>query len=101
MHNGIDVLVTGFVPNLTDVYAKATLAVAPLRFVVGVQNKILEAMALGTPVVSTTMGNGGIKATNGKEIVLADNSADFAKAVVDLLNDDEKEIISQKMAKNT
>jgi len=68
----------------------AHVAVDPLRIGAGLQNKILEALACGVPMVSSTLGNEGIGAENGREIVLADAEAEFAGEVVSLLSDAER-----------
>ncbi len=79
----------GFVPRLTDVYADAAVFVAPLRFAAGVQNKVLEAMAAGLPVVTTSLVNQGLGAADGVEIVVRDEPRAFAEAVVRILRDAE------------
>lgn len=84
-----DVVVTGFVEDLRPYYDEATVAVAPMRFVAGMQNKVLEAMAMEVPVVSTTGANEGIDAQHGREIFVADDPTDFANRVVQLLDDRE------------
>jgi polysaccharide biosynthesis protein PslH len=58
----------------------ATAAVAPMRIARGIQNKVLEAMALGRPVIVTAGALEGIEAAPGREIVLADTAEDFAAA---------------------
>jgi len=80
-------VVTGFVPDIRDYLAKAAVCVVPLRMAQGIQNKILEAMAMGIPVVTTSVANRGIQATHGKEILVADDPAEFAAATIALLND--------------
>jgi sugar transferase (PEP-CTERM/EpsH1 system associated) len=66
---------------------EAAVSVAPMRISVGIQNKILQSMALKVAVVATVIARGGIKAVDGKEILLAHNSKDFAKKTVLLLKD--------------
>ncbi|WP_028484266.1 TIGR03087 family PEP-CTERM/XrtA system glycosyltransferase [Thioalkalivibrio sp. ALE17] len=66
------VTVTGFVDDVRPWIAHATLAVAPLRIARGVQNKVLEAMALGRPVVASPQALEGLTATPGHEVVAAD-----------------------------
>jgi glycosyltransferase involved in cell wall biosynthesis len=84
------VVVTGFVDDLRDYYSQAAVVVAPMRFVAGVQNKVLEAMAMQVPVVATTYANEGIKGRPGQEIVIADDPEEFASAVVSLLQSPEE-----------
>src|SRR5690606_23613025 len=59
------VTVTGFVPETNDWLRRASVAVAPLRIARGIQNKVLEAMAMGLPVVGTTSATQGVGATPG------------------------------------
>ncbi len=80
-----DVLVTGFVPDMREYLGQATVCVAPLRIAKGVQNKVLEAMAMKVPVVSTSHANFGIQARHRQEILEVDEPHQFAKAVVELL----------------
>lgn len=76
--------VTGRVPDVRPYVAHATAAVAPLRIARGIQNKVLEAMALGRPVVLTSGALEGIEALPGQEVLLADDPGSFAAACVDL-----------------
>jgi sugar transferase (PEP-CTERM/EpsH1 system associated) len=81
------VRVTGRVPSMADELRSATLAVAPMRSGSGMQFKILEAMACGLPVVTTTLGLGSIRATPGEELLVADSGEAMASCVVALLRD--------------
>jgi sugar transferase (PEP-CTERM/EpsH1 system associated) len=80
-------VVTGFVPDIREHLSRASVCVVPLRLAMGVQNKILEAMAMGVPVVATSVANRGINATPGKEILVADDPESFATATKTLLKD--------------
>ena len=84
------IVVTGFVEDVRDYLAAANLCVVPLRIARGIQNKILEAMAMGKPVVTTSQAFEGIKAVSGQEIIPADGEDMFAAAVIDLLQDKQK-----------
>lgn len=77
--------VFGYAPDLAACYRNATVSIAPMKFVVGIQNKVLESMACGIPVVATSCAHEGIKAEHGQEIFVADNEEKFAKLVCDLL----------------
>ncbi len=68
----------------------ACVSVAPMRFAVGIQNKILQSMASMVPVVTTSAGLGGISATPGEDILLADNPVDFADNVIMLMKDGDR-----------
>ena len=83
--NNIQVL--GFIENLADEYRKAHLVVSPLRIGAGTQNKVLEALACGVPVVSTFVGYAGLEMPNNKYGVLpSSNSNEFIKNVKRILD---------------
>ena len=82
-----DTTITGFVSDIRSCLAQATVCVVPLRLAKGIQNKILEAMAMGIPVVATTAANAGIKARDKHQILVADSPEDFARSVLMLLKD--------------
>lgn len=87
---GNGVTVTGFVQDLASCYASAAVVVAPLRFGAGTQNKVLEAMAMGVPVVSRNIGFNGLNITSGEGVVLATDTPAFAGACIDLLRSEPK-----------
>ena len=84
------IAVTGRVPDLRDYLNRAQVAVDPLRVGAGLQNKVLEGMSMGLPMVVTSVANEGIQATHGENILIADEPDVFAQHVVTLLNDAEK-----------
>lgn len=77
--------VTGFIPNLADKYDEASVVVAPLRFGAGTQNKVLEAMAMGVPVVCSNIGFEGLGIKSGEGAIMQTNPEDFAKSICSLL----------------
>ena len=79
------VCLTGYVEDIRLEVASAMALVAPLRVAGGSRLKILEAMALGTPVVATTKGAEGLDIAAGKELLTADNPTEFAAQTVRLL----------------
>jgi polysaccharide biosynthesis protein PslH len=81
------VAVTGFVKDTREKLAKAAISVAPLRIARGIQNKVLEAMAMGLPVVGTTSATQGVEAGSGREYLVADDAKSFADSVCRLLRD--------------
>jgi glycosyltransferase involved in cell wall biosynthesis len=85
----LPVTVAGFVPELAPYFAKARAMVVPLRHGGGTRLKILEALAWGLPVVTTSIGGAGLGLTNGRDALIADDPAAFASAVERLLRDDE------------
>ena len=76
------IAVTGAVPDVRPYLAHAACAVAPLRIARGVQNKVLEAMAMACPVVVTRQAAEGICAEAGRDFLLAQDESAFARAVV-------------------
>jgi glycosyltransferase involved in cell wall biosynthesis len=81
------VILTGYLDDVRPAIAQSWACVVPLRVGGGTRLKILEAMALGTPVVSTSKGAEGLEATYGEDILVADTPAEFADAVLRLLYD--------------
>jgi len=81
---------TGFVEDVRLPVAEAAVAIAPIRQGGGTRLKILEAMALGTPVVATSKGAEGLDAADGEHLLLADTPPAFANALLSLLADAEK-----------
>jgi sugar transferase (PEP-CTERM/EpsH1 system associated) len=79
------VQVTGFVKDLAAMYNSASVVVAPLRFGAGTQNKVLEAMAMGVPVVCSNIGFGGLGIKSGEGAIMQTEPAAFANSVVELL----------------
>jgi sugar transferase (PEP-CTERM/EpsH1 system associated) len=82
--------VTGTVPDIRPYLSQATLAVAPLTYGVGIQNKVLEAMACGTPVVATAQAASALRVVDGCQLVIAREPEDMSEAVLDLLGDPHK-----------
>jgi len=86
------VVVTGEVPDVSDWLLRAEVGVAPLRIGAGMQNKLVQAMAAGLPVVATPIANEGIAATPDEHLWLRDDPRAFADAVIALLrNQPERE----------
>jgi sugar transferase (PEP-CTERM/EpsH1 system associated) len=82
------VKVTGAVPDIRPYIAYAKLAVAPLRLARGIQNKVLEAMAMAKPVVASPQAAEGIEAQIGQELIVAVDGAAFVQQTVHLLQHD-------------
>lgn len=81
------VVVTGGVPDVRPYYRRAWAQIVPLRVGGGTRLKIPESMAVGTPVISTTIGAQGLALTHGKDILLADTAEMFAHYTERMLND--------------
>ena len=83
------VTVTGKLPSVLPYLCHADVALVPLQFESGTRFKILEAGACGVPLVSTTLGAEGIPVQDGKHLLLADDAASFANAVIRIIRDRE------------
>jgi sugar transferase (PEP-CTERM/EpsH1 system associated) len=79
------VKVTGRVPDVRGYLAHANMAVAPLRIARGLQNKVLEAMAMAKPVVASRQAAEGICAEAGKDLIVASDAVAFQDAIASLL----------------
>ena len=84
------VFVAGFVPSMAPFFEAAQVAVAPILTGAGIRVKIIEAMAAGRPVVSTSLGCEGLGVKPGGPVLVADDPQRFAEAILDLLGDSEK-----------
>lgn len=84
-----NVQTTGYVSDLRPVFQRARVVVCPLVVGAGVQNKVLEAMAMGKPVIATPKACQALSVINGRHLLVADDPRAFAKAVVKLLTDDD------------
>jgi glycosyltransferase involved in cell wall biosynthesis len=89
VHRTPGVTLTGYLPSVYPVLASSRATVAPLRVGVGTRLKILEALAVGTPVVSTTIGAEGLHVRDGEHLLLADEPRLFAERLIELLESPE------------
>jgi glycosyltransferase involved in cell wall biosynthesis len=83
------VVVTGEVADVNDWLCRASVGVVPLRIGAGMQNKLVQAMGAGLPVVASGVANEGIGGTPEQELLIRDGADAFAGAVVQLLHDPE------------
>jgi glycosyltransferase involved in cell wall biosynthesis len=81
------VRVTGHVPELQPYWARARVALLPLRFGSGVKGKVIASLEAGVPVVTTTIGNEGIGLVHGRDALISDRPDALAAHVVELLRD--------------
>jgi len=85
------IIVTGFTDDLRCYYKKATIFISPLKSGSGVKNKILEAMASGIPIISTTIGVDGINGVeNNKNALISDTDEAFTNNIFQLFKDENK-----------
>ncbi|MCP5190693.1 MAG: glycosyltransferase [Pseudomonadales bacterium] len=88
--NNTSVFLHANVPEVAPFVLRAALSIVPLRIGGGTRLKILESMALGTPVVSTTIGAEGLDLEHGRHLLLTDTPDYFAKIILDLLSHPEQ-----------
>ncbi|MEX1190594.1 MAG: glycosyltransferase [Brumimicrobium sp.] len=86
---GSNVIITGWVDDIRKSYCSAKIFVAPMFIGTGLQNKLLEAMAMGIPCVTTTLANNALKAKPNDEILIADDKHTFVEKIKLLSENDE------------
>ena len=86
---GLNVKVTGEVPDVRPYIEKASIFVVPLRMGSGTRLKVLEGLAMGKPMVSTRLGCEGIEVQDEEHLLMADDPQAFARAVIRLMDDRE------------
>jgi len=87
------IMVTGYVDNMSEYIKRATLAIAPLRIASGIQNKILEALAVGVPVVASRAAADGLGLTPAmRSGVIVSSCENMAGAIISLLRDPDKRV---------
>jgi polysaccharide biosynthesis protein PslH len=81
------VIVTGWVDDIRECYAKARVFIAPMQIGTGLQNKLLEAMAMKIPCITSELANSALCASPGKEIIIGVKPEDYANHIVRLLDE--------------
>jgi len=79
-----DIIVTGYVKDLTPYYNECKLMLAPLRFGSGVKGKLTQSLARGLPIISTTIAAEGINLIDGKNCMISDDSNEFVSKVIEV-----------------
>lgn len=82
-----NITLLGFVENIITTYKSSRLFFAPLQIGTGLQNKILEAMALKIPCITSELCNNALKAQNGKQIITGKKPVNYVNSIVQLLDD--------------
>jgi len=91
------VQVTGWVEDIRTSYARSRIFVAPMQIGTGLQNKLLEAMAMQLPCITSQLANNALGATPGKHILIGEQPQDYARLILQLLQDVE---LYKLLAKN-
>ena len=92
-----DVIITGFVDDVRPYIDKSSVFVVPLNMGSGTRLKVVEAMSMKKPIVSTSIGCEGIEVEDGTNIIIRDEPEEFANAVIELMNNEK---LSQKLVRN-
>lgn len=89
MHNGMDIHVTGWVPDIRPFLGRCAVFSSPIRLGAGMRGKILEAWAMKRPIICTTVASAGLRAQHGENILIADDADSFADQICNLLSNTE------------
>lgn len=81
-----NVTVTGWVDDIRESFARSRILVAPMRSSIGLQNKLLEGMAMRIPCITSHLSNNALRAQPGKEIMVAETEEEFAAAIIKLIS---------------
>ena len=88
LNDHANILITGTVEHLPPYLQEATISVAPIPYGVGIQNKVLEAMACEIPVVASSQAVSALQVRSGQELLVADAPREYAGIILDLLQDE-------------
>ena len=91
------VIISGWVDDIRENFAKSKILVAPMLTSIGLQNKLLEAMAMQLPCITSTLANNALGAKQNEQIMVADSPEQFAQNIIELLKDEAK---AKKIAAN-
>ena len=84
------IIISGWIDDMRDAYAQSRIFIAPMRIGTGLQNKLLEAMSMRLPCITTTLANNPLGAEIDKEILVGNNELELAQHIITLLTDKEK-----------
>lgn len=94
------VTIGGWVRDMRDCYSQARIFIAPMRIGTGLQNKLLEAMSMELPCITSPLANNALQAKENKDILIGTTAADYARLVLQLLNDpDQARALGQEGSK--
>ncbi len=83
------VLVTGWVQDMSEYYAKSKVFIAPMQIGTGLQNKLLEAMAMKLPCITSSLANNALGATHNENVIIGENPKEYAQYINSLLQNQE------------
>jgi sugar transferase (PEP-CTERM/EpsH1 system associated) len=85
-----NVVVSGWVDDIRESFAESKMLVAPMQLSIGLQNKLLQAMAMGIPVITSVLANNAVHAIPDKSILVAENPKEYASHIISLLDNSDK-----------
>jgi glycosyltransferase involved in cell wall biosynthesis len=86
-----NILVTGSVEDIRPYLRRATIAVSPILYSAGIQNKVLEAMACATPVIASSLATSALAISPGKEVMIANTLQEWEKSIIELIDSPERQ----------
>ncbi|MBR5604077.1 MAG: glycosyltransferase [Bacteroidales bacterium] len=84
------IIISGWIDDMRDAYAQSRIFIAPMRIGTGLQNKLLEAMSMRLPCITTNLANNSLHAEEGKEILIGNNEQELAQHIITLLTNKDK-----------
>lgn len=84
------IIISGWIDDMREAYAQSRIFIAPMRIGTGLQNKLLEAMSMQLPCITTPLANESLQAEKDKEILVGNNAEELARHIISLLKDREK-----------
>ncbi len=84
------IIISGWLDDIRDAYAQSRVFIAPMRIGTGLQNKLLEAMSMGLPAITSPLANASLGAKPNEEILVGSNAEEMAQHIITLLTDKEK-----------
>ena len=84
------IIVSGWLDDIRDAYAQSRVFIAPMRIGTGLQNKLLEAMSMGLPAITSPLANASLGAQHNEEILIGGNAEEMANNIITLLTDTSK-----------
>lgn len=84
------IIISGWLNDIRDAYAQSKIFIAPMRIGTGLQNKLLEAMSMKLPCITTSLANNSLQAKENEEILVGNNEQELARHIITLLTDKEK-----------
>jgi sugar transferase (PEP-CTERM/EpsH1 system associated) len=89
------IIMPGWVEDMKEYYSQTKLFIAPMRIGTGLQNKLLEAMAMNVPCITSSLANQALRAKDKEEILIANNAREYADYIIKMLDNKE---LSQNIA---